>query len=74
VSAEESVQRLRLIARDGFTLTEANARIEAQLPLARKVAVADYVVTNNGNLDSTRAQVARVHEQLVARFGSGEKA
>ena len=29
VSADESVQRLRLIARDGFSVTEANARIEA---------------------------------------------
>lgn len=73
VSADESVQRLRLIARDGFTVSEANARIESQLPLARKVAVADYVVTNNGNLESTKEQVTQVHEQLVARFGSGEE-
>ncbi len=72
VSADESVQRLRLIARDGYSVSEANARIESQLPLARKVAVADHVVTNNGNLDSTREQVAQVHEQLVARFGYGE--
>lgn len=72
VSAEESVQRLRLIARDGFTVSEANARIESQLPLDRKVAVADYVVTNNGDLKGTRAQVAEVHGQLVERFAKGE--
>ncbi len=70
VSAEESLQRLRLIARDGFSVTEANARIGSQLPLARKVAVADYVVTNNGDLDATRAQVAEIHEKLTARFAS----
>lgn len=74
VSADESVQRLRLIARDGYTVSEANARIESQLPLARKVAFADYVVTNNGNLDGTRAQVANVHQQLAARFGPKEQA
>jgi len=68
VSADEAVQRLRLIARDGFTVSEANSRIEAQLPLERKVAVADFVVTNNGDLEGTRDQVARVHQQLVARF------
>ncbi len=68
VSADESLQRLRLIARDGFSAPEANARIESQLPLERKVAVADYVVTNNGDLDSTREQVAAIHEELVARF------
>lgn len=72
VSAEESLQRLRLIARDGFSLPEANARIEAQLPLERKVAFADYVVTNNGDLEGTRAQVAEIHEQLVAKFGTEE--
>ena len=72
VSAEESLQRLRLIARDGFTALEANARIDSQLPLERKVAVADYVVTNNGDLDSTREQVAAIHEDLVARFTSKE--
>ncbi|MGB5704399.1 MAG: dephospho-CoA kinase [Polyangiales bacterium] len=72
VSAEESVQRLRLIARDGFTLPEANARIEAQLPLDRKVAVADYVVTNNGDLEATRREVLEIHERLVAKFGAKE--
>ena len=68
VSADEAVQRLRLIARDGFTVSEANSRIEAQLPLERKVALADFVVTNNGDLEGTREQVAHVHQQLVARF------
>jgi len=65
VSAEESLQRLRLIARDGFTVADANARIESQLPLARKIAVADYVVTNNGDLDATQRQVVEIHEKLV---------
>ncbi len=72
VSAEESLQRLRLIARDGFTVTEANARIASQLPLARKIAVADHVVTNNGDLQATRRQVAEIHEKLVAQFASEE--
>ncbi|NND29948.1 MAG: dephospho-CoA kinase, partial [Myxococcales bacterium] len=74
VSAEESIQRLRLIARDGFTAMEANARIESQLPVEQKAAVADYVVTNNGDLDSTRKQVATIHEQLVTRFTAKEQA
>jgi dephospho-CoA kinase len=72
VSAEESLQRLRLIARDGFTVDEANARIASQLPLARKVAVADHVVANNGDLNGTRRQVAEVHENLLAQFQTQE--
>lgn len=69
VSAEESVQRLRLIARDGFSAQEAEARIASQLPVAHKAAVADYVVTNNGDLEGTRRQVAEVHAKLVERLG-----
>lgn len=72
VSAEESLQRLRLIARDGFTVSEADARITSQLPLAQKIAVADHVVTNNGNLEATRRQVAEVHALLVSQFASQE--
>ena len=72
VSADESIQRLRLIARDGFSVSEANARIGSQLPLERKIAVADYVVTNNGDLDSTRKQVVQIHEKLAATFASKE--
>jgi dephospho-CoA kinase len=72
VSADESLQRLRLIARDGFTVSEADARITSQLPLARKIAVADHVVTNNGNLETTRRQVAEIHELLMAQFASQE--
>ena len=72
VSADEALQRLRLIARDGYTVAEANARIASQLPLASKIAVADYVVTNNGDLEATRDQVQNVHAKLVSRFESRE--
>jgi dephospho-CoA kinase len=72
VSAEESVQRMRLLARDGFTDTEANARIASQLPLAQKTAVADHVVINDGDLGATRRQVAEVHDKLVEQFASKE--
>jgi dephospho-CoA kinase len=72
VSAEESVQRVRLIARDGFTDAEASARIASQLPLAQKIAVADHVVINDGDLGATRQQVAEVHDRLVEQFASKE--
>ena len=72
VAADEAMQRLRLMARDGYTAEEANARIGSQLPLARKIAVADYVVTNNGDLEGTRRQVAELHEMLLTRFTAQE--
>jgi len=68
VTASAEVQKSRLKARDRFTEEEANARIEAQLPLAQKTKVADYVVSNDGDLERTRSQVADIHEKLVSRF------
>lgn len=68
VGADEAVQKARLVERDGFTSEEADTRIASQLPLAEKTAVADYVVINDGDLATTRSQVAAVHEKLVARF------
>ena len=68
VSADEAVQKARLLERDGFTGEEADARIASQLPLTEKTAVADHVVVNDGDLAATRSQVAAVHEKLVSRF------
>ena len=68
VSADETVQRARLVERDHSTKEEADARIASQLPLTEKTAVADYVVVNDGDLEATRSQVVTVHEKLVSRF------
>ena len=68
VSASPKTQMARLIERDGFSENEAGARIRAQLPLAKKVAVADYVVVNDGDLTDTRSQVMEIHQRLVRRF------
>lgn len=69
VACSEDTQRRRLIARDGFTPAEAEARIDAQLPLAKKIAVADWVIDNDGTLAQTEAQVRAVFDELVRRFG-----
>ncbi|HJL04535.1 MAG TPA: dephospho-CoA kinase [Polyangiaceae bacterium LLY-WYZ-15_(1-7)] len=69
VSVDEATQVARLRERDGLSEAEARARLEAQLPLAEKVAVADYVIDNGGTREQTAAQVEAVHAKLVARFG-----
>lgn len=68
VSLQPDVQLQRLMARDASTEAEARARIDSQLPLADKVAVADWVIDNGGTEEQTRARVADVHTQLVERF------
>lgn len=67
VSVDAQTQRERVMQRDALDETQAQARIDSQLPLADKVAVADFVVHNDGTLDATKTQVAEVHAALLAR-------
>jgi dephospho-CoA kinase len=64
VSAPPEVQRARVMARDGLSADEANARLAAQLPLADKVAAATHVVDNGGSLEATRRQVESIWEKI----------
>jgi dephospho-CoA kinase len=60
------VQVLRTIERDGCTPDEAQARINAQMPIDDKKPLADHIIDNSGTLEETRAQVERVFAELVA--------
>lgn len=67
VHTAEDVQLERLMARDGLTEEAARARISAQLPLADKVAAADYVIDNVGTEEQTRTQVEHLWSKLQRR-------
>lgn len=71
VAASEAQQIERAVARDGMTQEEAKRRITAQLPLADKVALADYVVQNDRSLAELEAATRDVHMRILARFGLG---
>jgi dephospho-CoA kinase len=47
----------RTMARDGCTREAAQARIDAQMPLAEKRPLADHVIVNDGTLEQTEKQV-----------------
>jgi dephospho-CoA kinase len=47
VSCAPAIQQLRLQQRDQLTAEEAQARIQAQMPLDQKVALADWVFEND---------------------------
>jgi dephospho-CoA kinase len=64
VTAAPDTQRRRAMARDGLSAAEAQARIDAQLPLADKVRAASAVIDNEGDLAATRAQVERLVASL----------
>jgi dephospho-CoA kinase len=68
VSIGPITQLARLMARDGSTEEEARSRIASQLPLEKKVEVASFVIRNDGDVESLRAQVLDVHRQILERF------
>ena len=57
VACTRDEQIRRVMARDGVTSDEAEARIAAQWPIARKVAAADHVIWTTGTLADTERQV-----------------
>jgi dephospho-CoA kinase len=58
VHASPGVQVSRLRARDGLSRAEAEARLEAQLPIDEKAGRADVVVSNEGDIAALRARAA----------------
>lgn len=68
VVASSEAQRLaRVMARDALDEAGARARIAAQMPQAEKIAVADWVIWNDGDLETLKARVVEVHEALTRR-------
>ncbi len=65
VAVDPEVQRSRVRDRDPLTDEEIEARIAAQMPLEQKVARADYVVDNNGDLAATGRQVDALFAALT---------
>lgn len=55
------VQLSRLMARDGFTLEEAEARLRSQLPADEKAARADVVIDTSGPMDYTKEYVISLY-------------
>jgi dephospho-CoA kinase len=66
VAASPTTQMQRVMARDGLSEADAQARIAAQLPLEQKIAAADYVIWNDGALSQTQASVDTMYAQIAA--------
>jgi dephospho-CoA kinase len=58
VTCRPETQLQRLIGRDGLPEHEARARIAAQWPLARKQALADRTISNDGDPEALEQQLA----------------
>jgi dephospho-CoA kinase len=64
VAVAEEVQIARAMARDAATEAQVRARIAAQLPLAAKVAAADYVIDTTGSREQTAMRVDEVVAEI----------
>lgn len=62
VYVEEDIQLQRLMQRNQLAEEEAEARINAQMPLRDKVKLADAVINNNGAIEETRKQLIQILE------------
>ena len=64
VSVDEKVQLDRLMSRDKSGETEARQRIQSQIPIREKAALADAVINNNGTKQESYEQL----EQILKRW------
>jgi dephospho-CoA kinase len=67
VAASPATQLDRLTRLRRMTEQDARARIDAQAPLADKLAAATYVIDNDGPLERLEPQVQRVWAALLER-------
>lgn len=60
----------RMMRRDGLSETEARERLSAQMPLKEKLAYADYIIGNSGDMAET---IWRAREVFDALASEGQK-
>jgi len=64
VTAPENIRVERVVKRDDSTKKEVLSRLEKQLPDAKKIPLADYIIENI-KLEETRQKVEQVHQALL---------
>jgi len=69
VAVDEPTQIARAMTRDKLTEDEVRARLEAQLPLSAKVAAADYVIDNSGDLAALLKKADGVLDTICRKAG-----
>lgn len=65
VDCPEAEQRRRLMTRDGETAQQVSRMLAAQVGRAARIASADTVIDNSGDLRATRAQVQALHQRYL---------
>lgn len=66
VEADRQLRLDRLMQGRGMSLTEAQARMDAQASDEQRRAIASWVIDNSGSLEETRRQVEDLWRELLA--------
>lgn len=72
VISSRETRLLRLTAQRGMTREEAQRRLDAQTPPERKLALADWVIENEGDLEALYARADEVAELIRKHAGSSD--
>jgi dephospho-CoA kinase len=65
VDCDESQQLARTVARPGLDIQQAKAILSAQTSHASRLAIADDLINNRGDLDSLDEQVEHLHAMYL---------
>jgi len=64
VYCDRQVQLRRLARKRRLSMLEINRRIGSQMPLEKKVRLADFVIDNSGSYEKTKMQVGELRRKL----------
>ena len=70
VDAPESLQRQRVLRREGMDETTLEAILSSQVNRAERLSAADDVVVNNSDLSQLQQQVTALHHRYLALAGA----
>ena len=65
VDCDEELQIKRLEARDGSTLAQAQAILNAQVSRGARLKAAPDIIKNDGDISAVRDQVAELHARYL---------
>lgn len=65
VSQEDQLNRL--MKRNGWSRENAQKRLNSQMPVSEKIALADIVIDNEGTIVDTERKVNEIWQELLQR-------
>lgn len=65
ITPEEQIRRL--MTRNGVNKEDAEKRLNSQMPISEKIALADIIIDNEGSIPETEKRVRQVWQELLQK-------